>query len=78
VCTECGAGGGVGGGGEADFEDIEKALLFEKKEAKNSYLLRIAASAGQTATGAKVFCFFFSKKKRFLTITKNVRGNHAQ
>jgi DNA-binding transcriptional LysR family regulator len=38
-----------------------------KKEAKKTLLLRALATQVQTPAGPKVFCFFFSKKKRFLS-----------
>jgi hypothetical protein len=45
----------------------EEALLFlQKKKQKNSYLLGVVATAGPMTAIAKVFRFFFSKKKRFL------------
>jgi hypothetical protein len=45
----------------------KKALLFlKKKKQKNFRLRRALTSWCRIPQGPKVFCFFFSKKKRFL------------
>jgi len=52
----------------------EKVFFFEKKEAKNFYVFRywLQKSPRQRS---KVFCFFFSKKKTFLSIQPWFRYN---
>jgi hypothetical protein len=66
VCAERGAGGGVGGGGEADFEDIEKALLFEKKKQKTSIYCGLWLQLGKRQQEQKFFASFFQKRSAFL------------
>jgi hypothetical protein len=46
-----------------------KRFFFEKKKQKTFIRWSLAQAVGLTPSGAaqlKVFCFFFSKKKRFL------------
>jgi hypothetical protein len=44
-----------------------KSASFLKKRSKKLSLLGVVAAAGPAAPGEDVFCFFFSKKKRFFT-----------
>jgi hypothetical protein len=66
------AGGAAGGtGGEANVMREGKSLLFlKKKKQKDFYsLMPWQAVAGSDGVkGTKVFCFFFSKKKTFLSM----------
>jgi hypothetical protein len=45
----------------------KEAVLFWKKEPKNLCPLEPGRSPVAHAKWTKVFCFFFSKKKRFLS-----------
>jgi hypothetical protein len=56
-------------GGYAFLRMSEKgrASFFEKKEAKKLLLLGALARCCHSPRLAKVFCFFFSKKKRLLS-----------
>ena len=42
--------------------------VFEKKEAKKLYPLCLSRLSNRSLQWAKVFCFFFAKKKRFLVL----------
>jgi hypothetical protein len=50
------------------FKRQESTSFCKQKEAKKLYQFDVApAGATQTRSGPKVFCFFLSKKKRFLS-----------
>jgi hypothetical protein len=56
-------------------EDKQELLFCEQKRSKKNFdLLGALASARDPApAGAKVFCFFFSKKKRLLSLSSEMR-----
>jgi hypothetical protein len=51
---------------QPDHVNGKKECSFLKKKPKNFYLFSLSASKLDSIPGAKVFCFFFSKKKPFL------------
>jgi hypothetical protein len=53
--------------GNLELEKEGSASFFEKKEAKKLSFTAGLGALMPAPAGAKVFCFFFSKKKRFLS-----------
>jgi hypothetical protein len=66
---DAGALGGVIGthAGEADDRGHEKESMFFFEKKNQKLLLLAQASSNRSPLGTQVFCFFFSKKKAFLS-----------
>jgi hypothetical protein len=62
----CGGGGAGSGIGILRVSKQVSTRFFEKKRGKKLLLLGALSPLVPAPAGAKVFCFFFSKKKRFL------------